>query len=216
MPRQTNLTHGTQEPFRYTESQNLKLSVGNPTLPRSSTLLNYPEAIKLVIGLTHKVAKDTHAINAIKAQVKDALNAYQFMPGVKALLKDIAVEINLSTGSATVMYHHLFDEGDSVVPGEIITKEGYIVINQGREKMTLSLTNLGDRPIRVGSHQHFFDVNRYLTRREPSVPPTPEQLALLNKRLNIPAGEMVTFEPGDTKDIELVTANFGIELPLKP
>lgn len=73
--------------------------------------------------------------------------------------------------------------------------------------MTLSVTNRGDRPIRIGSHQHFFDVNPSLFGDYPEHP-SPERLTTLNKRLNIPAGEMVTFEPGESKTIILVKANF--------
>jgi len=82
-----------------------------------------------------------------------------------------------------------------MIPGEIITQSGVIEINQNRPTIKLSVANTGDRPIQVGSHFHFFEVNLALTfDRETSK----------GMRLNIPAGTAVRFEPGDEKEIELV------------
>jgi urease beta subunit len=74
--------------------------------------------------------------------------------------------------------------------------EGPIEINQGRSTITLSVANTGDRAIQVGSHFHFFEVNRALS--------FDRQLAF-GMRLDIPAGTAVRFEPGDRKDVTLVT-----------
>ncbi len=82
-----------------------------------------------------------------------------------------------------------------MIPGEIITQPGEIELNQGRETLTLTVANTGDRPIQVGSHFHFYEVNSALQfDREPTK----------GMRLNIPAGTAVRFEPGDEKEIELV------------
>ena len=70
-----------------------------------------------------------------------------------------------------------------------------IELNAGRRTATVSVSNTGDRPIQVGSHFHFFEVNRALHF---------DRAAALGMRLNIPAGLAVRFEPGDTRDIELV------------
>ncbi|AFY36707.1 Urease subunit beta [[Leptolyngbya] sp. PCC 7376] len=83
-----------------------------------------------------------------------------------------------------------------MIPGEIITKEGDIELNVGRETLTISVANTGDRPVQIGSHFHFFEVNAALEfDREPTK----------GMRLNIPAGTAVRFEPGDEKEVELVT-----------
>src|SRR5215212_2028189 len=70
-----------------------------------------------------------------------------------------------------------------------------IELNAGRRTATLTVSNTGDRPIQVGSHFHFFEVNRALIF---------DRAAALGMRLNIPAGLAVRFEPGDTREVELV------------
>ena len=82
-----------------------------------------------------------------------------------------------------------------MIPGEIFTKEGNIVLNEGREAISIDVANTGDRPVQVGSHYHFFETNsalqfdRSLTR---------------GYRLDIPAGTAVRFEPGQTRNVSLV------------
>ena len=82
-----------------------------------------------------------------------------------------------------------------MIPGEIQTAPGDIELNTGREVVTINVANTGDRPIQVGSHYHFYETNpalrfdRELTR---------------GFRLNIPAGTAVRFEPGQTREVELV------------
>lgn len=80
-------------------------------------------------------------------------------------------------------------------PGEIFTSDEEIELNAGRTTVTLSVANLGDRPIQVGSHYHFFETNSALSF---------ERDAARGFRLNIPAGTAIRFEPGQTREIELV------------
>lgn len=82
-----------------------------------------------------------------------------------------------------------------MIPGEIIPGAGDIEINPALEKITLTVSNTGDRPIQVGSHFHFFEVNPALKF---------ERSRARGFRLNIPAGTAVRFEPGDTRTVELV------------
>ncbi len=70
-----------------------------------------------------------------------------------------------------------------------------VEINAGRRTATVTVSNAGDRPVQVGSHYHFFEVNRALRF---------DRAAALGMRLNIPAGLAVRFEPGDTREVELV------------
>ena len=80
-------------------------------------------------------------------------------------------------------------------PGEYFIDEGEIELNSGRETKTISVANTGDRPIQVGSHYHFYETNSALDfDRETSK----------GFRLNIAAGTAVRFEPGQTREIELV------------
>ena len=81
-------------------------------------------------------------------------------------------------------------------PGEIITKKNSdISLNEDRNSITLKVSNSGDRPIQVGSHYHFAETNEYLQfDREKST----------GMRLDIPSGTAVRFEPGQSKDVELI------------
>ncbi|OCA85029.1 urease subunit beta [Pseudobacillus wudalianchiensis] len=80
-------------------------------------------------------------------------------------------------------------------PGQYVLKEDKIICNEGRAFFTISVTNTGDRPIQVGSHFHFYEVNEALQfNREEAY----------GKRLNVPAGAAVRFEPGDEKEIQLI------------
>ena len=80
-------------------------------------------------------------------------------------------------------------------PGEIINKEGFIELNKSSSSITIKVSNKGDRPIQVGSHYHFEEVNEFLEF---------DRLKSKGKRLNIPSGTAVRFEPGQTRDVELI------------
>ena len=82
-----------------------------------------------------------------------------------------------------------------MIPGEFFLAEDPIVANVDRATVTLTVTNRGDRPVQVGSHFHFFEVNRALDFDRP---------AALGMRLNIPSGNAVRFEPGQTQTVTLV------------
>ena len=82
-----------------------------------------------------------------------------------------------------------------MIPGEIFPASGEIVLNEGRSVIRLEVANGGDRPIQVGSHFHFAEVNAALRF---------DRNAALGRRLDIPAGTAVRFEPGQARDIELV------------
>ena len=82
-----------------------------------------------------------------------------------------------------------------MIPGEIIPRSGEIELNAGRETITIKVSNTGDRPIQIGSHFHFYEVNTALIF---------ERESAKGMRLNIPAGTAVRFEPGDEKQVELV------------
>ncbi len=83
-----------------------------------------------------------------------------------------------------------------MIPGEIIPAEAReIELNAGRDTLTITVGNTGDRPIQVGSHYHFFETNTALSF---------EREQTRGFRLNIPAGTAVRFEPGQTREVELV------------
>jgi urease beta subunit len=82
-----------------------------------------------------------------------------------------------------------------MIPGEYVLAEGEVIANEGRRTVGLDVSNVGDRPIQVGSHFHFFEVNRALRF---------DRALAFGMRLNIPAGTAARFEPGDTKRVVLV------------
>lgn len=82
-----------------------------------------------------------------------------------------------------------------MIPGELIAKAGDININEGRNKISITVANTGDRPIQVGSHYHFFETNTSLEF---------EREKTLGMRLDIPAGTAVRFEPGQQRTVDLV------------
>ena len=82
-----------------------------------------------------------------------------------------------------------------MIPGELLPAEGDIELNAGKPTVTLSVANSGDRPIQVGSHFHFFEVNDALQF---------DRDQARGMRLDIPAGTAVRFEPGDEREITLV------------
>ena len=82
-----------------------------------------------------------------------------------------------------------------MIPGEIITKDGDLELNVGRETVTLTVSNTGNRPIQVGSHYHFFEANNALRF---------DRAKARGFRLDIAAGTAVRFEPGQTREVRLV------------
>jgi urease beta subunit len=83
----------------------------------------------------------------------------------------------------------------SMIPGEYFLASEPVMANAGRRTLEIEVANVGDRPIQVGSHFHFFEVNRSLRF---------ERARAFGMRLNIPAGTAVRFEPGDSKTVTLV------------
>jgi urease subunit beta len=82
-----------------------------------------------------------------------------------------------------------------MIPGETFIKEGDIILNEGRETTSIQVVNTGDRPIQIGSHFHFFEINKAMEF---------DREKAFCMRLNIPAGTAVRFEPGEQKEVNLV------------
>lgn len=82
-----------------------------------------------------------------------------------------------------------------MIPGEFFLQEGDITLNADREAISLVVTNMGDRPVQVGSHYHFFEVNRCLRFARDKA---------FGKRLDIPSGTSVRFEPGERRTVALI------------
>jgi len=84
---------------------------------------------------------------------------------------------------------------DELVPGELRPGDGTVRINEGRPTAAVTVANTGDRPVQVGSHFHFFEVNRALAF---------DREAAFGMRLDIPAGTAVRFEPGERREVDLI------------
>jgi urease subunit beta len=84
---------------------------------------------------------------------------------------------------------------EPLVPGEILYAEGPVVINAGRDVITLRVENAADRPVQVGSHYHFAEVNPALEF---------DRAAAWGRRLNVPSGSSARFEPGAAVEVELI------------
>jgi urease subunit beta len=90
---------------------------------------------------------------------------------------------------------HYVISGEKMIPGELLVEPGQIELNQGRAAIRVKVANVGDRPIQVGSHYHFYETNGALKF---------DRARTRGMRLNIPAGTAVRFEPGDEREVELI------------
>ncbi|MEM6988242.1 MAG: urease subunit beta [Pseudomonadota bacterium] len=159
--------------------------------------LNYPEAVAYLSMAIIEGARDGASVAELMAQGRELLTPDQLMDGVVALLDEVQVEATFPDGTKLVTVHQPVGpppNGD-FAPGAVDCAEGSIALNAERETRTLTVANSGDRPIQVGSHYHFFETNPALEFDRDSA---------RGWRLNIPAGTAVRFEPGQSRDVELV------------
>ena len=158
--------------------------------------LNHPEAIALITDYVVEGARDGKSVAELMRDGATVLSRDQVMDGIAEMILDIQVEATFPDGTKLVTVHQPIRGGDAVrVPGEIITAPGDITLNAGLETVTVSVANTGDRPVQVGSHYHFYESNEALSF---------EREAARGFRLDIPAGTAVRFEPGQTRDVQLV------------
>ncbi|HKY21379.1 MAG TPA: urease subunit gamma [Vicinamibacterales bacterium] len=183
--------------------------------------LNYPEAVALISTQVLEFIRDGRPVAELMDLGRQLLGRADVMDHVPEMIVEVQVEGTFPDGSKLVTVHHPIaaERGNlelalygsflpvpkaglstatttNVVPGEIVTADGDIVINEGREPIQMSVTNRGDRPIQVGSHYHFAQTNRALEF---------DRAAATGRRLDIPAGTAVRFEPGETKSVTLVS-----------
>ncbi len=158
--------------------------------------LNHPETIALIADFVVEGARDGRTVAELMQAGAHVVHAGQVMDGVAAMIHDIQIEATFPDGTKLVTVHNPVRGANSALsPGEIVTEPGDIVMNVGRETLSLSVANSGDRPIQVGSHYHFFETNPALKF---------DRAKARGFRLNIPAGTAMRFEPGQTRDAPLV------------
>lgn len=158
--------------------------------------LNHPEAIALITDFVVEGARDGRTVADLMQAGAHVLTTDQVMPGISEMIHDIQVEATFPDGTKLVTVHHPIRGGASdEIPGEVITREGDIVLNADSERVVVVVANTGDRPIQVGSHYHFFETNAALSF---------ERAKARGMRLDIAAGTAVRFEPGSTREVTLV------------
>ena len=159
--------------------------------------LNFPEAVALISDFVVEGARDGRSVADLMQAGASVLIADQVMDGVAEMIHDVQVEATFPDGTKLVTIHEPIRLAESdLVPGEIITSNDDIVLNEGREAVVIGVTNTGDRPIQVGSHYHFFETNDALAF---------DRDVTRGFRLDIPAGTAVRFEPGQSREVALVS-----------
>jgi urease subunit gamma/beta len=162
-------------------------------------LLNYPEATALIADEICEGARRGASVAELMDLGGSLLTTDDVLPGVADLIDVLQVEPMFEDGQKLVTVHGPIKPGsrpvEGVVPGELRPAEGEIELNAGRRRVTVPVRNTGDRPVQVGSHFHFFEVNDALDF---------DRGAAFGMRLDIPAGTAVRFEPGDEQEVVLV------------
>ena len=147
-------------------------------------------------------ARDGRAVAELMSYGRTILTADQVMDEVPDLIQDVQVEATFPDGTKLVTVHEPIQmkqaeasSSSNPIPGEIQRRDGEVELNSDRKTVTLEVANSGDRPVQVGSHYHFFEVNPALQF---------DRNVTRGFRLNIASGTAVRFEPGQTRTIELV------------
>lgn len=182
--------------------------------------LNYPETIALISAQLLEFIREGASVAELMDRGKKILGVDDVMEGVAGMVDEVQVEGTFPDGTKLVTVHHpvcnvnldnglaLYGSGLSKAiqkistdnishrePGKKICEEGFIELNEGRQTLTLSVINSGDRPVQVGSHYSFSETNAALKF---------DRIAAIGYRLDIPAGTAVRFEPGEKKEVQLV------------
>jgi urease subunit gamma/beta len=173
-------------------------------------LLNHPEAVAVLTAWVYEEARDGRSVAEIMSAGRQVLDTSDVMEGVEALIDELQVEATFPDGTKLVTLHGpiqpapLPDHGDAgadaggaprLVPGEVLLGEGEIPLLPDREVVSMVVVNTGDRPVQVGSHFHLAEANDALE--------LDRELAV-GRRLAIPAGTSVRFEPGIPVEVGLV------------
>jgi urease subunit gamma/beta len=184
--------------------------------------LNHPEAVALIATQLLEFIREGKSVAELMDTGRRLLGRNQVMAGVPAMIAEVQVEGTFPDGTKLVTVHHPIasENGDLSLalhgsflpvpelamfqqvagpadfePGACTPQDGELELNAGRESITLAVTNLGDRPVQVGSHYHFIETNASLSF---------DRAQAYGKRLDVPAGAAVRFEPGQSKSVRLV------------
>lgn len=158
--------------------------------------LNYPEAVAYISMELLELAREGKTVAELMQLGKKMLDTTKVMEGVPEMIHEIQLEATFPDGTKLVTVHDPIPSDHQLIPGEIIPEPGTIRLNEGKETVSLEVTNTADRPVQVGSHYHFFEVNKLLSF---------DRERAYGMHLDIPAGTAVRFEPGETKLVTLTT-----------
>jgi urease subunit gamma/beta len=163
--------------------------------------LNFPEANAIISNFILEGAREGKSVAELMVEATQVLKADDVLPGIASMMSMVQTEATFLDGTKLVTVHNPIPHSkEEIVAGEYLIDEGEIELNEAKEVTILEVTNDGDRPVQVGSHYHFFETNASLNF---------DRAQAYGKRLNIPAGTSVRFEPGSSKEISLV--DFGGE-----
>ena len=182
--------------------------------------LSYVEAMALIAAQALEFIRDGNSVAELMEIGKRILGISEVMPGVSEMIHEVQIEGTFKDGTKLLTIHQpvcseygeeelaLHGSGlsriskpenshseERLTPGAATAASGTIELNTGRETNIISVLNTGDRPVQVGSHYPFFEVNPLLEF---------DREAAYGMRLNLPSGTAVRFEPGESKDVELV------------
>ena len=159
--------------------------------------LNFPEAVALITDVVIEGARDGRSVADLMEAGAHVLTPDQLMEGIAEMIPDVQVEATFPDGTKLVTVHNPIRgaQPPKVIPGEIMTADGNIILNKGAKRTTVTVANTGDRPIQVGSHYHFFETNPALSF---------DRAQARGQRLDIAAGTAVRFEPGQRREVTLV------------
>ena len=157
--------------------------------------LNYPEAIAFISAAILEGARDGRTVAELMSEGTRLLGADDVMDGVAEMITEVQVEATFPDGTKLVTVHQPIPARAAIGIGAVTPADGAIEINVGRATCRIAVANTGDRPIQVGSHYHFHEVNPALEF---------DRAAARGFRLDIAAGTAVRFEPGQTRTVDLV------------
>jgi urease subunit gamma/beta len=183
--------------------------------------LNYVESVALIASQLQEFIREGYSVADLMSLGKRILGMNDVLPNVHEMIHEVQVEGTFPDGTKLVTVHDpvcresgdvslaLYGSGlvktnearttaNDVVqnrPGEVFCDDGDVALNEGRTTRTLEVTNMGDRPVQVGSHYPFFEANPKLSFSRSQA---------YGYRLDIPSGAAVRFEPGESKTVNLV------------
>ena len=160
--------------------------------------LNHPEAVAWLSFLVLEGARDGKSVAELMQEGTTWLRQDQVLEGVPELVHEVQIEAVFPDGTKLVTCTTRFAEAEPMaplIPGELLPEPGELELNAGRPVTTVSVSNSGDRPVQVGSHFHFAEANAALQF---------DRAAARGQRLDIPAGTAIRFEPGDSRDVNLI------------